>query len=95
MTIMALVIGILLGILFFGGLWYTVKKAINFKRPALWFLASFFTRTGVTLLGFYYISLGKWQHLLLCLVGFIVGRFMVLRMTKAKDVEKLELERKN
>jgi len=95
MTIVAPMIGFFLGFIFFGGLWFTVKKAIQFKRPALWFLGSFIIRTGITLLGFYYVAQGEWYHLLICLIGFIVGRYIVMRITKSKDVNNVTLDSKH
>ncbi|MEO6229857.1 MAG: ATP synthase subunit I [Ferruginibacter sp.] len=83
--------GILLGALFFGGLWYTVKKAVASKIPALWFFSSFLIRVGVTLAGFYFIGAGNWKNLLACMVGFIVARFVVIRYTKLLDESKSHL----
>jgi len=34
---LALVTGLLLGAIFFGGLWWTVRKGVSSKQPALWF----------------------------------------------------------
>ena len=83
-------VGLLLGILFFGGLWFTVKKALASKKPALWFVGSFILRLGITLLGFYYITMADWRRLLLCLFGFLIARFMVMRYTKHKDETQIE-----
>ena len=93
--IIALLTGFILGIFFFGGLWYTLSKTLKFKSPAVWVLGSFFIRTGITLLGFYYISLGAWYHLVLALVGFMAGKFVVMRVTRGKEVSKLELNSKS
>ena len=41
LTVMSFVAGIGLGLLFFGGLWLTVKIATNSEIPALWFFGSF------------------------------------------------------
>ncbi len=38
--ILALIAGLMLGTLFFGGLWFTVKKAVDSKKPAIWFFVS-------------------------------------------------------
>lgn len=73
--------GLLLGALFFGGLWWTVLKAVSARQPALWFGASLLLRTGVVLAGFYLVSGADWKRLLLCLSGFIVARFIVIRLT--------------
>jgi F1F0 ATPase subunit 2 len=75
-------IGIALGFVFFGGLWYTVKKALVSKMPALWFFISFILRISIILSGFYFIASGTWQRLFLCLLGFTAARFIVIYLTK-------------
>ena len=52
----ALGAGVLLGALFFGGLWWTVREGLSSKRVAMWFLGSLLLRMGVTLAGFYVVS---------------------------------------
>ncbi len=84
-----------MGILFFGGLWFTVKKALVSKKPVLWFLGSLIIRVGIALLGFYYFSLGKWYNMLICLLGFVVARYMVMRLTKTRDTGRLQLKKGN
>ncbi|MBK9170821.1 MAG: ATP synthase subunit I [Bryobacterales bacterium] len=73
--------GLLLGVFFFGGLWWTVRWGVLSKRPALWFLGSLVVRTGIVLAGMYFVSGGRWDGLLACLVGLITGRFIVTRLT--------------
>ena len=79
--ILALLAGGLLGVFFFGGLWLTVRKGMQAKVPAVWFLLSFLLRMAVALCGFYAIAtFGEWQHLALALLGFIVARMMLTRL---------------
>jgi len=88
--------GLALGSLFFGGLWFTVKKAVTAKNTALWFSGSSLLRTGITIVGFYYVSGGSWQRLLLCVLGFIIARFVVIWITKpveAKDSQPKNLQK--
>ncbi len=77
------VAGVLLGALFFGGLWWTVQKGVPSKRPALWFFGSLLLRTGVALTGFYFIAGGRWERLLVCLLGFVIARLIVTRLTRS------------
>ena len=91
--ILAFIGGMLLGTLFFGGLWFTVKKAVASKIPALWVLSSFLFRVSITLVGFYFIGLGDWKKLVVCLVGFIVARFVVIHYTKSIDEKELQLKK--
>ncbi|MEP7266116.1 MAG: ATP synthase subunit I [Saprospiraceae bacterium] len=85
--------GVALGTLFFGGLWLTTKKAVTAKMPALWFSVSFFFRIGITLIGFYFISLGSWQRLLICLLGFVTARYIVFHLTKTDEAKQSQLKK--
>src|SRR5690606_11028124 len=74
--ILSLVAGVFFGLLFFGGLWLTTKRLQRSKAPALFFLFSFILRTAVVLVGFYLVSAADLKRLALCLVGFVVARFI-------------------
>jgi len=78
----ALLAGILLGALFFGGLWWTVRQGITSGQPALLFLGSMLLRTCIVLSGFYFVSGDNWQRLLACLLGFVAARLIVTRLTR-------------
>ena len=78
----ALAAGLLLGAVFFGGLWLTVCKGVSSKRPAHWFLWSLLLRMSLVLVGFYFAGRGNWQRLVACLLGFIIARFCVMRLTR-------------
>ena len=79
--VLALVAGGVLGTIYFGGLWWTVRKGVSSKRPALWFFSSLLLRMSITLTGFTIISAGHWNRLLACLLGFVLARFMVTRLS--------------
>lgn len=76
-----LVAGLLLGGMFFGGLWWTIRKGISSKQPAIWFFGSLVVRMGIALPGFYFVGHGHWERLLVCLLGFVIARFIVTRLT--------------
>ena len=78
---LAFLAGILLGAIFFGGLWWTIRRGLSSGRPALWFLSSLLMRMSITLAGFYFVSGGHWQRMLLCLLGFVIARFIVIGLT--------------
>ena len=83
--VLALATGVLLGAIFFGGLWWTVQKGVSSKRPALWFFGSLLLRTSIALAGFYFIARGHWERLLVCLLGFVMARHVVMRLTRALE----------
>ena len=95
--ISALVAGFLLGAFFFGGLWWMVQKGLSSKRPELWFFGSMLLRTVITVIGFYFASDGYWDRLLICLLGFLVMRQTVVRLTRLpeEDLNQLTKEASN
>jgi F1F0 ATPase subunit 2 len=78
---LAALAGILLGAIFFGGLWWTVRKGLSSKRPALWFFFSLLLRLAIVMAGFYYVGQGDWRRLAACLAGFIIARLLVTRIS--------------
>ncbi len=81
----ALIAGIMLGAFFFGGLWWTVRKAMGSERVALWFLGSLLLRTGIVVLGFYFILGDDWRRLLAGLIGFIAARLIAMRLAREAE----------
>ncbi len=77
---LALPAGIAMGALFFGGLWWTVQKGLASRSPALWFMGSLLLRSALVLCGFYFVAGSDWRRLAVCLAGFIVARFVVIRL---------------
>ena len=81
----ALVAGVLLGGIFFSGLWWTVRQGVSSKRVALLFLGSMLLRTCIVLLGFYVVSGGNWKRLLAVLLGFIIARLIATRLARVGE----------
>ncbi len=73
--------GGLLGLFFFGGLWWTVRRAFESARPALWVAGSLLLRMAGAAAGFASVSAGDWRKLLACLLGFWAARWLVIRVT--------------
>ena len=82
MLVLAGAVGLGLGAVFFGGLWWTVRQGVSSPRPALWFVGSFVLRTGIVLAGLYLVGGGQWQRLVVFLLGFVIARFLVVRLTR-------------
>jgi len=83
MLALALLTGALLGSIFFGGLWWTVRKCVSSDQPAFWVLGSALLRTGAVLAGFFFIAQGHWERVVACLCGFIIARTIVTRLARA------------
>ncbi|HWQ89008.1 MAG TPA: ATP synthase subunit I [Desulfitobacteriaceae bacterium] len=80
--VLAVMIGLLAGVIFYGGLWRTVQTGLSAKRPEFLFLGSFLLRTGIVLAAFYFVSQGKLSRLLSCLAGFMIARFLVNQLIR-------------
>ena len=71
--------GLGLGCFHFIGLWWTVRRLPCARRPVLLNLASLIFRMAVILGGFYIVMAGQWERLLVCLLGFIAARGLLVR----------------
>ena len=71
--------GVLLGAVFFGGFWWTVRRALPSRQAPLWFSGSLLLRTAIVLVGFYLVSHGDWRRMVACVAGFLAARTVVVR----------------
>ncbi len=83
MLLPLLLVGAALGAIFFGGLWWTVQWAMASRWVALWFFGSMLLRTALVLAGFYYACGSEWPRWLAALLGFVVARLVVTRLTQS------------
>ncbi|AKB44291.1 N-ATPase subunit AtpR [Methanosarcina vacuolata] len=89
--VLSLIAGFLLGAVFFGGLWWTVRKGLSSRKPAFWFLGSLLIRTSIVIAGLYFVSDSHWERLLTCLFGFFVMRHIIVRLTRLPDEDSNQL----
>jgi F1F0 ATPase subunit 2 len=82
--IISFTIGLILGLFYFGALWFTLLYLYKTKWPVLVVMVSFIVRMGVTLLGFYLVMGGHWERLLIALGGFILARIFLARRLRAQ-----------
>ena len=75
--LLPLAAGVLLGAIFYGGLWWTVRRAVAASQPARWFIGSLLLRTSIALAGFYFVARASWAGLLVCLFFFVMARPVV------------------
>jgi F1F0 ATPase subunit 2 len=74
-----------LGIVFFGGLWLTVRALPTARYPTALALASFWGRTALVVASFTLAFSGGWQNVLSCLLGFITARLLLSRWTPSRN----------
>ena len=80
-SLLYLLVGLGLGILYFGGLWLTIKNMNQSRSPIVLTLGSFILRTGAVFLVLIYVARqGDWENILILLAGFIGSRIFLSRM---------------
>jgi F1F0 ATPase subunit 2 len=72
--------GAILGLLFYGGLWMTVRALPVTRHPIALTLSSVTLRTAAVLSGLWLVAGGRWQNALACVAGFVIGRIAVSRV---------------
>jgi F1F0 ATPase subunit 2 len=80
----ALFAGLVLGAIFFGGLWWTVRRIAEPSAGPFGFLGSLLLRMALVLGGVYWIGDGDWRRLCACLVGFLAARILASRLVRAR-----------
>jgi len=91
--VLSLLAGFGLGYVFFGGLWLTVSRLPQMKRPLLWTSLSLILRFGIAVAGFYFIARGGyWIRLLVCLAGFMAVRYILAAPMRKRLSKKGETE---
>lgn len=74
--------GIILGLVFFGGLYYTTQKLPSAKMPGLIMIASISLRMIILIGGLYFIYSGDLIRLLIGIVGVFISKYIVIRFVK-------------
>lgn len=75
--------GALLGAVFYGGLWWTVRR-VAAQSQALWLFASFLVRSTLAVLVFYAYARSDWHGLAACFLGFLAARLIVSSLVRSR-----------
>jgi F1F0 ATPase subunit 2 len=78
----ALACGMALGAVFYGGLWWTVRRALEAQHPGVWFGSSALVRMAVAVSGLYFCARLGLPGLIACLCGLLVARALVTQLTR-------------
>ncbi len=78
-VVIALLGGLIIGVFFFSGLWITIRRVEHMQRPGIILFASSMTRLVVALAGFYLLAWGRWERLLIAVIGFMLARMVMIR----------------
>lgn len=68
------VVGVVAGLVFFGGLRWTVARLVTARRPLVLATASFLVRSGVVVVGLVILVQGELARILGALAGMLVAR---------------------
>ncbi len=71
--------GISLGLFYFGGLWWTVARLQNVDRPVMFYMASLFVRSSITLMTLLCIFQFGVLSMLSALAGLFAVRVVLVR----------------
>ena len=83
-AILSVLIGAGLGLVFYGGLWYTVLRLATTEHPVLLTLGSFWIRLAVVLSAFVVLTREGVEYAVMAMAGFILGRLAVSKFVPAR-----------
>ena len=78
----ALLAGMALGVVFFGGLWWTVNRALTAAVPAAWFGLSALLRMAAVVYGLYCFARLGLARLTACVCGTLIARIIIKPLTR-------------
>jgi len=84
----ALVVGLGLGLVFFGGLAWTVRRLPSARHPVALVLGSLIVRTAAVAVGLVWVGDGKFLRMLAAATGILAMRYVAVRLwgpTKLPD----------
>jgi F1F0 ATPase subunit 2 len=81
-----------LGLIFFGGLWLTVRALPAARYPTTLAIASFWGRTGLAVITFIAAFSWDWKGALICLAGFLLVRVFLGVRTPHRSATKRTME---
>ncbi len=82
---LAFAAGVGLGLLYFAGLWLTVRRLSASPRPVLLAVASMAVRSLALVGGLALVSGGRPERWALCLVGFLLARGIAVWSTRDRE----------
>lgn len=84
--VFSFLMGIVLGIVFFGGLYLTTKKLPYAKNPALLMFLSITLRMIILLGGLYFVFDGDFIKLLVAIAGIFISKYIIVYFVKRKVI---------
>ncbi|HEO69955.1 MAG TPA: ATP synthase subunit I [Candidatus Hydrogenedentes bacterium] len=86
-TALAGLTGLALGLFFFAGLRWTLRRAAAARRPVPLLLGSFAVRVGIVVLGLALVGQDRWDRYVAALLGFLVARIVAVHVWRPERDE--------
>jgi F1F0 ATPase subunit 2 len=77
--LISFIVGAAIGVIYFAGLWETIRRLPDVEKPVRRIALSYAVRTTLALSGFYFVMQGEWERLAVAMVGFLLMRELLLR----------------
>ncbi|MBN1664667.1 MAG: ATP synthase subunit I [Deltaproteobacteria bacterium] len=77
--IISFMAGIVLGAVYFWGLWHTLRRLSETAKPFRWMFISYTVRVCFIMTGFYFVMGGRWERLIAAMIGFLVIREILMQ----------------
>lgn len=84
--IISFLVGILLGIIFFGGLYWSVRKLTTVKYPGLLMAVSVIGRMVILLAGIYLVAGSDFRRMIAVLLGVVAVKFFMIFKVQREPV---------
>jgi F1F0 ATPase subunit 2 len=78
--LLPLITGVIIGLLYFAGLWQTVERLNDSPRPYRLLALSYTGRMAMATGGFYLILVNGWVQLAAALAGFLMARTVLMKI---------------
>ena len=85
--VVSFIIGIILGLFYFGGLYYTTQKLKNNKSPGSLMIISTVVRMAIIIFGLYYLAKRGINHILIGSFAIILVRIILVIYVKKEISE--------
>lgn len=83
--LIGIVSGVILSLIYFGGLWYTLKQLDRWRRPWILIAGSFLLRNAIVLAAFYFLILQHWSALVAAFIAFMITRQVIVQRTNSPE----------
>lgn len=84
--------GVVLGVVFFGGLYWSVNQLPSIKYPGLLMVVSMLVRMAILLTGLYFLMAGEIKNLLAAVAGVMLIKFVMIARVRQKPTAPSERE---